>query len=69
MIVTSRLIGYDPEKLRQAGFTHATLEDFDDDQIAVAEKAGAVRMVLSNREKDIDAACAQLTEFAKRFIA
>jgi predicted NACHT family NTPase len=33
VIVTSRIIGYEPERLRNAGFTHATLEDFDDDQI------------------------------------
>ena len=45
------------------------LDQLDDERLAVAEKAGAVRLVLSNRVKDIDEACAQLTEFAARFIA
>jgi hypothetical protein len=33
VVVTSRIIGYEPERLRNAGFTHATLEDFDDEQV------------------------------------
>jgi probable F420-dependent oxidoreductase len=45
------------------------LDQLDEERLAVAEKAGAVRLVLSNRVKDIDAACAQLTAFAERFIA
>jgi alkanesulfonate monooxygenase SsuD/methylene tetrahydromethanopterin reductase-like flavin-dependent oxidoreductase (luciferase family) len=45
------------------------LDQLDDERLAAAEKAGAVRMVLSNREKDIDKACAQLSTFADRFIA
>lgn len=45
------------------------LDQLDDERLAVAEKAGAVRLVLSNRVKDIDEACAQLSEFAARFIA
>jgi hypothetical protein len=34
IVVTSRIIGYDPDRLRNAGFTHATLEDFDNLQVA-----------------------------------
>jgi hypothetical protein len=30
IVVTSRTFGYEPEKLQNAGFLHATLEDFDD---------------------------------------
>ena len=33
VVVTSRIVGYEPEMLRNAGFTHATLEDFDDRQV------------------------------------
>jgi predicted NACHT family NTPase len=33
VVVTSRIVGYEPERLRNAGFTHATLEDFDDEQV------------------------------------
>ncbi len=33
MVVTSRKLGYKPERLQAAGFAHATLEDFDDDQV------------------------------------
>jgi len=32
VVVTSRIVGYEPERLRNAGFVHATLEDFDDIQ-------------------------------------
>ena len=32
-VVTSRKIGYDPERLRTAGFLHATIEDFDQSQM------------------------------------
>jgi probable F420-dependent oxidoreductase len=45
------------------------LDQLDDDRLATAEKAGAVRLVLSTRERDIDAACNQLSAFAERFIA
>ena len=45
------------------------LDQLDDERLAAAEKAGAVRMVMSNREKDIDKACAQLSAFAERFLA
>jgi len=45
------------------------LDQLDDERLAAAEKAGAVRMVMSNREKDVDKACAQLSAFAERFIA
>jgi len=34
IVVTSRIVGYDPDRLRNAGFTHATLEDFDNLQVA-----------------------------------
>ncbi|MBV8729698.1 MAG: HEAT repeat domain-containing protein [Acidobacteriia bacterium] len=34
-VVTSRIIGYEPERLRDASFAHATLEEFDDPQIAL----------------------------------
>jgi len=33
IVITSRKLGYDPERLTNAGFTHATLEDFDDTRI------------------------------------
>ena len=33
VVVTSRITGYQAERLRNAGFTHATLEDFDDAQV------------------------------------
>jgi hypothetical protein len=34
VVVTSRIVGYEAERLRNAGFTHATLEDFDDKQVS-----------------------------------
>ena len=34
VIVTSRIVGYEAERLQNAGFTHATLEDFDNEQIS-----------------------------------
>jgi predicted NACHT family NTPase len=34
IIVTSRIIGYEPNRLLNAKFTHTTLEDFDDAQVA-----------------------------------
>ena len=34
VVVTSRILGYEPERLRNAGFLHATLEDFDGPQIS-----------------------------------
>jgi hypothetical protein len=34
VIVTSRIIGYQPDPLRNAGFVHATLEDFGDAQVS-----------------------------------
>ena len=33
IVVTSRIIGYESDRLRNAGFAHLTLEDLDDDQI------------------------------------
>jgi hypothetical protein len=33
VVVTSRLVGYEPERLRNASFAHATIEDFDDTQV------------------------------------
>jgi predicted NACHT family NTPase len=33
VVVTSRSFGYEPDRLRNSNFTHATLEDFDDPQI------------------------------------
>ncbi len=33
IIVTSRSFGYEPEKLQNNGFVHATIEDFNDDQV------------------------------------
>jgi probable F420-dependent oxidoreductase len=59
--------GRDPDALELT--LGSLLDQLDDERLAAAEKAGAVRMVLSNREKDIDKACAQLSQFAKRFIA
>ena len=34
VVVTSRIVGYEADRLRNAGFTHATLEDFDDGQVS-----------------------------------
>ena len=45
------------------------LDQLDDDRLATAEKAGAVRLVLSTRVTDIDAMCDQMSAFAERFIA
>ena len=45
------------------------LDQLDDDRLASAEKAGAVRLVMSTRLTDIDSVCDQLSEFSKRFIA
>jgi len=59
--------GRDPDALELT--LGGLVQQVDDEAIAVAEKAGAVRMVLSNREKDIDKACEQLSQFAERFIA
>ena len=59
--------GRDPDALELT--LGGLLDQLDDERLAAAEKAGAVRMVLSNREKDIDEACAQLSAFAERFIA
>jgi len=33
LVVTSHIIGYEPDRLRNCGFTHATLEEFDDQQV------------------------------------
>jgi predicted NACHT family NTPase len=33
VIITSRIVGYEPDRLREVGFVHATLEDFDDSQV------------------------------------
>jgi probable F420-dependent oxidoreductase len=59
--------GRDPDVLELT--LGSLLDQVDDERLGAAEKAGAVRMVLSNREKDIDRACAQLSQFAERFIA
>jgi probable F420-dependent oxidoreductase len=45
------------------------LDQLDDDGLATAEAAGAVRLVLSTRQKDINEACDQMSAFAERFIA
>ena len=44
------------------------LDQLDDDRLAAVEKHGAVRLVLSTRERDIDKAAEQLDRFADRFI-
>ncbi|MGA2147296.1 MAG: HEAT repeat domain-containing protein [Bryobacteraceae bacterium] len=57
VVVTSRIIGYEPERLRDFDFTHATLEDFDDEQVrtflskwhAVSEDDAKERTRLQNR--------------------
>jgi probable F420-dependent oxidoreductase len=60
-------VGRDPDAIEIT--LGGLLDQLDDERLATAEKAGAVRLVLSNRVKDIDEACAQLTTFAERFIA
>ncbi len=57
VVLTSRIIGYEPDRLRNAGFAHATLEDFDDEQVfaflqqwhAVAEEDPQERTRLQNQ--------------------
>jgi len=44
------------------------LDQLDDERLASVEKHGAVRLVLSTRERDIDKAVEQLDRFADRFI-
>jgi probable F420-dependent oxidoreductase len=44
------------------------LDQLDDERLATAEKAGAVRLVLSTRLKDIDSACEQMSDFAMKFL-
>lgn len=34
VVITSRIVGYEPERLHSARFTHATLEDFDSAQVS-----------------------------------
>jgi predicted NACHT family NTPase len=34
VVVTSRIVGYQSDQLRNAGFIHATLEDFDETQVS-----------------------------------
>ena len=58
--------GRDPDALEIT--LGGLLDQLDDERLATAEEAGAGRLVLSNRVKDIDEACKQLTEFSKRFI-
>ena len=59
--------GRDPDALEIT--LGGLLDQLDDERLATAENAGAVRLVLSNREKDIGEACEQLSAFADRFIA
>ena len=57
IVVTSRKVGYQPERLASAGFSHATLEDFDSAQIdeflekwhQVAEDDESIRRQLTER--------------------
>jgi GTPase SAR1 family protein len=57
IVVTSRIIGYEAERLSGAGFAHATLEDFDDQQVlaflehwhAVAERDHSERKRLQSQ--------------------
>jgi predicted NACHT family NTPase len=57
IVVTSRKVGYDPERLRDAGFLHATLEEFDTPQITdfldrwhlAAESSTVLRRRLNKR--------------------
>jgi len=44
------------------------VSQLDDERLATAEKAGAVRLVLSTRGTDIDETCSQMDDFARRFI-
>src|SRR4051794_12959510 len=59
--------GRDPDRIELT--LGGLLDQLDDERLATAEKAGAVRLVLSTRTKDIDEACAQMSTFAERFIA
>ena len=67
MHAAARDAGRDPDSIELT--LGGLLDQLDEEKLAVAEKVGAVRLVLSNREKDIDAACEQLSVFAARFIA
>jgi hypothetical protein len=44
------------------------LDQLDDERLATVDKHGAVRLVLSTRERDIGRATDQLEHFADRFI-
>lgn len=45
------------------------IDQFDEDRLAAAEKAGAERIVLSTQEAHLDLAVAQLARFAANYIA
>jgi probable F420-dependent oxidoreductase len=57
---------------RDAGAIELTLggllDKLDDERLATVEKHGAVRLVLSTRERDLNKATDQLEQFADRFI-
>ena len=59
--------GRDPDSIELT--LGGLLDQLDDDRLAVMEKAGAVRLVMSTRVTDIDAMCDQMSAFAERFIA
>jgi hypothetical protein len=70
--VTSRIVGYEPERLRIAGFAHAALEDFDDVQVraflskwhAVAEEEPRERDRLQTRLESAVAESTAIRELA-----
>jgi probable F420-dependent oxidoreductase len=63
----ARAAGRDPSRIELT--LGGLLDQLDDEKLATAEKAGAVRLVLSTRSLDIEKTCAQMTEFSERFIA
>jgi probable F420-dependent oxidoreductase len=63
----ARAAGRDPDAIELT--LGGLLDQLDEEKLAVVEKAGAVQLVLSTRDRDIDKACDQMTSFAQRFIA
>ncbi|MFM8276604.1 MAG: NACHT domain-containing protein, partial [Cyanobium sp.] len=59
LIVTSRIVGYDPERLQNAGFRHFTLVDFNQAQIASFIRKWHALALMEEQERE-------RTEISKR---
>jgi probable F420-dependent oxidoreductase len=65
MRIAAEEAGRDPGQIELS--LGGLLDQFDDDRLAQAEKHGATRLILSNRERDLDKATEQLRTFADRY--